>query len=274
MLYFDNLPKGHFGKIREQAWASFHFPLHLALVVFIEGGRQFITWIIALEVQQFLLHQLENIDAFEIVFWSKQPTLSFTNTTEYFEATFQNFTNLSQYVLVNYVDGMGPDTNSSITSNLNAIKYGMQLSAYNYATNIIEIVIQLFTVVFGAYRIAHPEVPKTAGTTATLEELFAVAISFLSLYDMVYVYFFVAAGLALIFIGFMVIISKRTFYRFDWVRTGALFAVGLTLAMLALMDLSAQNRENPGGNFLSSPWILPTAMLSLGVALLIHHLPF
>lgn len=201
-------------------------------------------------------------------------TLSFTNSTEYFDATFQNFTTFSQHVLARYVDINGPDTTSSVELTLSVIKEGMHLSANEFARAILEICTQLFSVVFRVFRITPPGLPKTAGTTATVEELVAELLSFSTFLDMGYVDFFVAVGLALMFISFMVIFSKRKFSRFDRLRTGALFAVGFTLCMLALMDLNARNRKNPGYNFLLSPWILPTMMLSLGIAVFIHHLPF
>jgi hypothetical protein len=44
MLYFDFLPKGHFGSIRQPIWAFLHFPFHLALVLFMEGLAEFVIW--------------------------------------------------------------------------------------------------------------------------------------------------------------------------------------------------------------------------------------
>ncbi|KAF2175986.1 hypothetical protein K469DRAFT_682858 [Zopfia rhizophila CBS 207.26] len=44
MLYFDRLQEDHFGTIKQQIWAFIHFPLHIALVLVLEGVSQFIVW--------------------------------------------------------------------------------------------------------------------------------------------------------------------------------------------------------------------------------------
>lgn len=44
MLYFDWYSHSHFGSIRQQIWAILHFPLHLMLVLQVEGASQFIVW--------------------------------------------------------------------------------------------------------------------------------------------------------------------------------------------------------------------------------------
>jgi hypothetical protein len=40
MVYFDNQPKQHYGTIRQQLWAFLHFPLHIAIVLVVEGSQQ------------------------------------------------------------------------------------------------------------------------------------------------------------------------------------------------------------------------------------------
>lgn len=50
MLYFDWLQEEHMGTIRQQIWAFLHFPLHLCLVLGVEGVSQFIKWRAATEV--------------------------------------------------------------------------------------------------------------------------------------------------------------------------------------------------------------------------------
>lgn len=50
MLYFDWYNHHHFGSIRQQIWAILHFPLHLTLVLMVEGASQFIIWRKVVEV--------------------------------------------------------------------------------------------------------------------------------------------------------------------------------------------------------------------------------
>ncbi|KAF2221170.1 hypothetical protein BDZ85DRAFT_222429, partial [Elsinoe ampelina] len=44
LLHFPSLPQRHFGSIRQQIYALVHFPLHLALVLSLDGANQFIAW--------------------------------------------------------------------------------------------------------------------------------------------------------------------------------------------------------------------------------------
>jgi hypothetical protein len=37
MLYFDRMHRDHFGTIKQQIWASPHFPLHIVLVLVLKG---------------------------------------------------------------------------------------------------------------------------------------------------------------------------------------------------------------------------------------------
>lgn len=44
MLYFDRIQEKHFGTIRQQIWAFLHFPLHVFLVLAVEGVGQCLIW--------------------------------------------------------------------------------------------------------------------------------------------------------------------------------------------------------------------------------------
>lgn len=36
-LYFDHMQEEHFGSVKQQTWLSLHFPLHLVLVLVLQG---------------------------------------------------------------------------------------------------------------------------------------------------------------------------------------------------------------------------------------------
>jgi hypothetical protein len=44
MLYFDRMHEEHFGSIKQQAWSFLHFPLHVALVLLLQGVSLLIIW--------------------------------------------------------------------------------------------------------------------------------------------------------------------------------------------------------------------------------------
>lgn len=50
MIYFDWMNRAQFGELRQEIWASLHFPFHLALVLLVEGASQFVIWRQVVEV--------------------------------------------------------------------------------------------------------------------------------------------------------------------------------------------------------------------------------
>lgn len=55
MLYFDRITESHFGSIRQQIWSFLHFPLHVVLVLVLQGISLLIIWRQAVES----LHDLD-----------------------------------------------------------------------------------------------------------------------------------------------------------------------------------------------------------------------
>lgn len=44
VLYFDQIEHDRFGVVRQQIWALLHFPLHVAILLTVEGTSQLILW--------------------------------------------------------------------------------------------------------------------------------------------------------------------------------------------------------------------------------------
>lgn len=44
VLYFDQIEHERFGTIRQQIWAILHFPLHVAILLTVEGTAALILW--------------------------------------------------------------------------------------------------------------------------------------------------------------------------------------------------------------------------------------
>src|ERR1700759_1382418 len=58
MLYFDKVEHEVLGSIRQQIWTILHFPLHVAMLLTVEGNTRLIRWAAA-------VHRLPNIDDFQ-----------------------------------------------------------------------------------------------------------------------------------------------------------------------------------------------------------------
>jgi hypothetical protein len=48
-LYFDRLHNEHFGTIKQQIYSARHFPLHIVLVLILQGASLLIIWLVALK---------------------------------------------------------------------------------------------------------------------------------------------------------------------------------------------------------------------------------
>ena len=44
MLYFDQLSNDRFGTVRQQIWSLLHYPLHMAILLCVEGNTSLIVW--------------------------------------------------------------------------------------------------------------------------------------------------------------------------------------------------------------------------------------
>jgi hypothetical protein len=54
VLYFDQIEHDRFGTIRQQIWACLHFPLHVAILLTVEGSTTLILWNIIKNLGDFL----------------------------------------------------------------------------------------------------------------------------------------------------------------------------------------------------------------------------
>ena len=58
VLYFDQIEHDRFGTIRQQIWAILHFPLHVAILLTVEGSTTLILWNIIKDLSNYLFDNL------------------------------------------------------------------------------------------------------------------------------------------------------------------------------------------------------------------------
>ena len=54
MLYFDQFSEDRFGTLRQQIWSLLHYPLHMAIVICVEGNTSLIVWNSAVQALRFM----------------------------------------------------------------------------------------------------------------------------------------------------------------------------------------------------------------------------
>ncbi|KAL9613491.1 MAG: hypothetical protein Q9167_001987 [Letrouitia subvulpina] len=81
----------------------------------------------------------------------------------------------------------------------------------------------------------------------------------IAVYDLVFVYFFVAAGLTLVIMALLMVLSKRKKVLGDWLGVALRLALGVGISLVAIVKTNFNAKDN----FLSSAWMLPCVMLGL-----------
>lgn len=253
MLYFDRMQEDHFGTIKQQIWSFIHFPLHLSLVLLLCGVSQFVIWRQAVESANALDNQLL-LDL----------STSYTNASEF--AASINAT-VSGYVF-DWIpkDFDASDAMDTVSKSLGKISNMTEVPIddliasgdESFAEAFNSIYYASFNTILETLGIKPPK-SKDASKTKTGEDSFAETAKLLKVIQTVFLYFFIAAGVSLILLGALGAISKPPKTLGGYARNIGNFVVGTGLCLLSIMSIT-----EAGGNYVVSPWILPTVCLSFG----------
>ena len=286
-LYFDWLEEErHFGSIRQQIWAGLHFPLHLTLVLAVQGLSLCIVWGAAIA----LVHDVNN----KVGVWTPSgmnPNIHWeTNLTsnDWHEAvtTWQHYYPVFQDSEFNTKDvaaaiGAMNDqwrfnaalavmedfsTNASTDATAFDARRAYELANYTLYTSI-------YTLAgFGKKKDLQKEVEELASDTIDLHHPMYDMVNgskvenvryVMELFELTYVYFFLSVGCAVMLCTGLAILSSHGKRRaWHWLRLGGSMTIGLTLALMT--SLAAGNRA-VYYRFIRSPFVLPLVMLLLFV---------
>ncbi|KAL2061563.1 hypothetical protein VTL71DRAFT_6940 [Oculimacula yallundae] len=235
MIYFDWMNREHFGSLREGLWAFLHFPFHLALVLLVEGAAQFIVWRKVVEVVRYVDGLFVAAEEGFVGRDSQQFAGLLSNVTD---EIFTKFKPVFTHTLRRTTE-----TLSLIGS-----------SAFNSTEQLKEMVTLFATIqdsIFDNFGIEPPEVENSDPDPN--EEWTKNEAAF----KLIFVYFFVAAGITLILMDALNFLSRPRPNRGDYIRMLINLIVGITLAAIASMVNTDQ-----GFAFAQSALILPTVALA------------
>ncbi|CZT12132.1 hypothetical protein WAI453_003030 [Rhynchosporium graminicola] len=247
MLYFDTLPSHHFGSIRQQIWAFLHFPFHLTLVLTMEGMAQFVLWHKMVAVSRSFNRTVQGAQIRDI--YNNNPTAIPAALKPMIEELFQSYppANPKTFTEVESglgILGMGYDSNNATSVN-------------DYQTIFGDVVSAVVHSVFTSYGFETPEAkPGQEASRTGTEELNRDD----EVIGLVFVYFFVAAGITLMLMGFLnfLTLPREQFTRSGLKhpailgRFGTYIYIGLGLALLSIAI-----SYDAGSTLASSAWLLP-----------------
>ncbi|KAK4624526.1 hypothetical protein CLAFUW4_06423 [Fulvia fulva] len=297
MLYFDWMEEEHFGTIWQQIWSFLHFPLHLALVLAVEGVAQSISWRAA--ITRFNAFDTQFVTWYNALNTTNVPASTYAsisselyNTT--FDITYAALTNSASlggtldliYDLPNIQNATA--VIASGTSDPELALLAMEWTYYNSVKTILNVAGFSPPENFTAQTVKAENAAVQIGVDFAEFEAFEDSTNVLNRTIRVFgetfvrvsppstfvvslmlgqIYFLVAIGLFLVICTLIAALSKREKRRFHWVRLGATAVIGVMLCLMSIMATTAY-----GTNFIISVWVLPTVMIVLFVAVVLNSI--
>jgi hypothetical protein len=189
MLYFDRLEEAedHFGTIRQQVWAFLHFPLHITLVLVLQGVAQFINWRQAISGFNMVMSDLHH--DFNQTYATAQDFAKQINSTAWnevfqflpkgYDVEEEGIVNESLALYVNLWTDSSP---AAIKSKQNALH---------------DLVNALQNIIVESMGIAAPKVKEKGSSALSVEQ---ETEALYKVFDLVFIYFFVTVSLPRLFL--------------------------------------------------------------------------
>ncbi|PGG96437.1 hypothetical protein AJ79_09589 [Helicocarpus griseus UAMH5409] len=247
-VYFDQISEQRFGTIRQQIWAIAHFPLHMGILLTIEGSRGWTMWhftnhlvVYATKKASAIFDKVhtsqtpreaaeDTINGLKTIVSAVSSQLRSTQPTPDFEPIYERFLSVSD-------DFKNWEANESILSE----------EFYN----------KLYLWVLRTFGIDLPEIEGSG------QEFIAQQNSEIdSKFYVLFVYFFIAAGVTLVMLAFLHWFGKAHKTRGEMLSIIITTVIGACLSLIALFvkaDKDAGGKEDTlFSNFYTSGWIVPS----------------
>ncbi|KAI1776616.1 hypothetical protein F4818DRAFT_354516 [Hypoxylon cercidicola] len=270
-LYFDWMHDEHSMSKRYQVWwTSLHLPFHIALTLLLEGANQCIVWTrvteSATEAVEKVVKAAQDVIADDPT--SQKVSDSIKDVIEPFLEKYEPIDPLEAWESVRHLlaniasipDSFWEDPDESTKEEFNA--------------DTTELLNTMVNAVYNAFEIAPPEDDKPTDQPEYFQSETAMSIS--RRFILIYIYLFACAGIVLLMMTIMHVISKRKGWTpFNIFRTVICIAVSIVLALLTIIasNEDAVFRDEHYTSFIGSVWMLPTITLCYFGVLILTHIP-
>ena len=266
MLYFDQTEVDKVGTVRQLVWTILHFPYHVSILLLVEGVSQLSVWRKLIDYWNSLSDILAAIP---------DPTGpdNIEQYLDYIAGNMTDFVNIFNENLgkLKYVP---PDISANLTSLGNfwneTFEQGFNVTNATYEAYSELNEIYFAGAVFAADNFgveAPEEVLKEAKTS---DEVLSALFQFT--FQTIYLYFFICAGLSLIFTSILFFFGKRHKVRGDFLNIFFRILMGLGLALLSIMATSNNyDYEFSYAMYVDSPWILPTVTIVFFIVVVVDN---
>lgn len=266
MMYFDWISEEHMGTIRQQIWSFLHFPLHLCLVLGLEGTNQFVGWRAAYVVQDGLSNQLVKLVG---NYNETTPHSYYQGVASSLSDQASDFYYYAQGVIKGQEAlqalGSSYDSITEAVTSLNETKMG---DVDDATSNTAIIILDMVNMAFRSIGFA-PEVEESSDSSqdpasAAVEQ----TESIVGLAKLIYIYTFAAIGFVCILTGVLAWMGKRHKHATDRLRLIVHFVIGTGLCLMPLMvtTYDAEELSGPFADFIASAWVLPLITICLVIS--------
>ncbi|KAF2250693.1 hypothetical protein BU26DRAFT_424254 [Trematosphaeria pertusa] len=266
MLYFDRMQEEHFGSIKQQVWSFCHFPLHVVLVLVLQGVSLLIIW-------------TQAMDALNVLYVNFDSTSLQNYTTG---ADFAAAMNETAYANVFDWVPKGVDASKEISQANTAV---IQLAdAYDFlmvdetnvtATNELydglnELFAAATKTLFDSLSVTTPKKKKADDGKTKSIDFATLFFEYVSVFELVFMYVFIAGGLSLIITTILGFLSLPASQRrvSQYVRLGVNLVFGVGLCLISTLKYNWDLKAN----YLSSPWMIPTLCIVYFVCVVVNHI--
>lgn len=259
MLYFDQIEHERFGTIRQQIWALLHFPLHVAILLCVEGNTSLIVWNSAVQGLKFVWTRKPMLD-------QGWPSLAFASS-DAFISTF----NSSMWAIDRQFQTKSWATSYNWTSDLTAISnvsstYPFRSPSWNNA--VAPIIHKAFQAASVFVFESHQEtlsnmiaiMPKPGDELNAVYRVFDVAV----------LYFYSGAAAMLLILAICYWFGKlhKTKYEFGEIINRTL--VGFTLLVIGVSTVLS-DRSETGFKIAASNWIIPVVVIGFAFVIVLDN---
>ncbi|XXG98874.1 hypothetical protein Hte_005204 [Hypoxylon texense] len=270
-LYFDWMHDEHSMSKRYQVWwTSLHLPFHIALTLLLEGANQCIVWARVYESATAAVEKV--VKAAEEVLaddpTSQKVSDSIKDIIEPFLQKYQPLDPLEAWESVRDLLGEIASIPDSFWKDPD------ESTKEHFDADTTELLNTMVNAVYNAFEIAPPEEDKDA--TQPEFQQSEIAMSIVRRFILIYIYLFACAGIVLLMMTIMHVISKRRGWTpFNIFRTVVCIVTSIVLALLTVIasNEDAVFRDENYTSFIGSVWMLPTITISYFAVLVLTHLP-
>jgi hypothetical protein len=251
MLYFDQIEHERFGTIRQQIWALLHYPLHVAILLLVEGNTSLIVWNSVVQGLKFVW-RLKPADM-------ANPGAAFATSADFINNLNSSMWRIeAQFKSKSWKDTYNWNLDLNTIANLSTT-YRFKSPQWNNATS--PIIGKIYNTASVFIFEAHSEtlykmlaVVPSAKDPAALTRTYAV-------FDVVILYFYIGAGSMLLLLATMYWFGKLHKSKYEFGEMINRTMVGFVLALVGIIGVLS-NKTEYGFKFSASSWIIPIAVFA------------